>query len=337
MEGTALWMKERTRTFNFLTLKEARMPLASSLAATTGYGRMPTTLVITGAPAYYTSNSGFLLNQPGFTVNTVQLKNSTNIGTTTVLRTYTGFLASWTFSHDKDLDSNVIYKMPEGSRILYKYVLSKGGTTATQTTIMNYTGGTTSVLGSCYAPACMWTGTGYGAFVIGGFSQSVIHVLEFNQAKTAITATYTAAFGTGNEVYGTEVIPRQASGFTQHFAIGYTRNGTNARSIASLTVNMDTRTWSNFTVIGTYATGTTGPSNGNGMIYYPPGKAIFTGDPDTSTNRIGLNDTGTARLYVWTVTQSGNRLNVTYLKNVTLGDTSGYPYHLSQAAYNAIV
>jgi hypothetical protein len=300
---------------------------------------MPTGgFVITGVPAYYTSNSGFLLNQPGYTGTTVELKNSTNIGVNTVVRTYTGLQTGWNFAHDKDLDSNVIYKMPEGTRILYKFVLAKGGTTVTQTTIMNYTGATTSVLGACYAPACMWSGgTGYGAFVIGGYSQSVMHILEFNQAKTAITATYTAACGSGNEIYGTEVIPRQASGFTQHFAIAYTRNGTNARSIMSLTVNMDTRTWSNFTVITPYSTGTTGPSNGLGMIYYPPGKPIFTGDPDTTNNRIGMTDTSSARIYVWTITQSGNALSATYLKQVTLAQTGGYPYHLSVAAYNAIV
>jgi hypothetical protein len=295
------------------------------------------TTVITGVPAYYTSNSGFLLNQPGYTGTTAELKNSTNIGVNTVIRTYSGLQTGWNYAHDKDLDSNVIYKMPEGTRVLYKFVLAKGGTTVTQTTIMNYTGATTSVLGACYAPACMWTGTGYGAFVIGGYSQSVMHVLEFNQAKTAITATYTAACGSGNEIYGTEVIPKQASGFTQHFAVAYTRNGTNARSIMSLTVNMDTRTWSNFTVIGPYSSGTTGPSNGLGMIYYPPGKPIFTGDTDTTNNRIGMTDTSSARIYVWTITQSGNALSATYLKQVTLAQTGGYPYHLSVAAYNAIV
>ncbi len=297
----------------------------------------PTSSPITGVPAYYTSNSGFLLYQPGYSITTEDLKNSTNIGVNTVIRSYTGFQTGWNFVHDKDLDSNVIYKMPESTRVLYKFVLAKGGTTATQTTIMTYTGATTSVLGACYAPACMWTGTGYGAFVIGGYSQSVFHVLEFNQAKTAIAATYTVACGSGNEIYGTEVIPKQASGFTQHFAIAYTRNGTNARSIMSLTVNMDTRTWSNFTVITAYSAGTTGPSNGLGIIYYPPGKTVFTGDTDTALNRIGMTDTSTARIYIWTVTQSGNALSVTYLKQVTLAHSGGYPYHLSLAAYNSIL
>ncbi len=315
------------------------MPLVSSLASVAGYGRLPTQTTITGVPAYYNSSSGYLLNQPGYNVTTVDLKDSVNIGNATVIRTYTGFQTGWNFVHDKDLDSNVIYKMPESGapKTLYKYVIAKGGTTATQTTMGTYAGASTSVLGACYAPACMWSGTGYGAFVIGGYSQSVIHVLELNQAKTAIGSTYTVACGSGNEIYGTEVIPRQASGFTQHFAITYTRNGTNARSIMSLTVNMDTRIWSNFTVINSYTAGTNGPSNGLGMIYYPPGKPIFTGDPDTSLNRIGMTDTSSARIYVWTVAQSGNALSITYLKQVTLAQAGGYPYHLSVAAYNSIV
>ncbi len=325
----------------FIASLHNRMPFVSALGGTLGYGRIPTTVAAPGgAPAYYTSSSGVLLNQPGYTITTVELKNSTNIGNTTVVRTYTGASSGWNFAHDKDLDSNVIYKMAEGGapKTLNKLTLAKGGTSVTTTSMGTYAGATTSVLGACYAPACMWTsGTGYGAFVIGGYSQSVIHVLELNQAKTAIASTYTAAFGTGNEVYGTEVIPRQASGFTQHFAMGYTRNGTNARSMASYTVNMDTRTWSNFTVLTAFSTGTTGPSNGLGMIYYPPGKPVFTGDTDTASNRIGMTDTSSARIYIWTITQSGNVLTPTFLKNVTLGQAGGYPYHLSQTAYNAIV
>jgi hypothetical protein len=295
---------------------------------------MPARFAIADIPAYYYSNSGFLLNQTGHTATTVELKNSANISNATIIRTYTGLQSGWNFVHDKDLDANVIYKMPEGTRILYKYVLEKGGTTVTQTTLITYTGATTSVLGACYAPACMWTGTAYGAFIIGGFSQAVLHVLEFNPTKTAISASYTVSYPEGGEVYGTEVIPSQVSGFSQHFGIAYTRNNKN---IASFTVNMDTRTWSNGTVIATYASGTTGPNNGLGMIYYPPGKPIFTGDPDTALNRIGMNDTSSARLYVWTLAQSGNSLTATFLKQQTLNANGVYPYHLSVAAYNAIV
>ena len=311
------------------------MPFLSSTAGVLGYGRIPVTTFVPsgGLPAYYTSSSGFLANQPGYSSTSVELKDSANIGNTTVVRTYTGFSAGWNIVHDKDLDSNVYYKMVEGSRVLTKYALAKGGTTATATTITTYAGATTSVLGACYAPACMWTGTGYGAFVIGGYSQAVIHVLEWSSAaKTAISTTYTASIGTG-EVYGTEVIPSQASGFTQHFAVFYTRN---TKLIGSFTVNMDTRTWSNLNQTTTYTSGTNGPSNGQAMIYYPPGKPIFTGDPDTSLNRVGLDDTSSAFLYVWTVAQSGNVLTFTYLKRVALGQTGGYPYHMSVAAYNSI-
>ncbi len=316
--------------------KGPSMPLTSSLSAATGYGRMPTTRVITGVPAYYTSNSGFLLNQPGFNVTTAELKNSTNIGVNTVIRTYTGLSTGWNFVHDKDLDANVIYKMAESGtpKTLNKITLVKGGTSITTVSMGTYAGATSSVLGACYAPACMWSGTGFGAFIIGGFGQGVLHVLELNQAKTAIGSTYTVSYPGGGEIYGTEVIPRQASGFTQHFGIAYTRG---SRTIASFTVNMDTRTWTNGTVIGTFSAGTTGPSNGLGMIYYPPGKPIFTGDADTALNRIGMTDTSSARIYVWTLAQSGNVLTPTYLKNVTLAQSGGYPYHLSVAAYNSII
>ena len=72
------------------------------------------------------------------------------------------------------------------------------------------------------------------------------------------------------------------------------------------------------------------------MIYYPIGKPIFTGDPDTSTNRIAMNDTSTARLYVWTITESGTRIVWTFLKQVNIADNGGYPYHMSVAAYNSV-
>ncbi len=310
------------------------MPFLSSAGATLGYGRIPVSQGSNTAPGYYSSSSGYLLNQPGFSVTTAELKLSSNIGNTTIIRTYTGFQTGWNMVHDKDLDSNVYYRMPESGspKTLYKYELAKGGTTVTQTTVGTYAGATTSVLGACYAPAFMWTGTAYGAFVIGGYSQAVVHILELNAAKTAITATYTASIGSG-EVYGTEMIPSQASGFSQHFAVFYTRN---TRRIGSFTVNMDTRSWTNLNQTQSYTPGTNGPSNGDAMIYYPPGKPIFTGDPDTTLNRIGMNDTSSARLYVWTIAQSGNVLTFTWLKNVTLAQNGGYPYHMSVAAYNAI-
>jgi hypothetical protein len=220
--------------------------------------------------------------------------------------------------------------MPESTRILYRIVFAKGGTTLTQTSIYSYTGATTSVLGSCYAPSVMWTGASYGAFIIGGFSQAVVHVLEFNSTKTGIANTYTVPYT--SEVYGTEIIPKQASGFSQHYGVAYTRG---SKQMSSWTVNMDTRSWTNRTD-NSYSGGVTGPSNGNGMIYYPIGKRIVDADPDTSTNRIAMNDTSSAKLYVWTVTEGTNRLNWTYLKTVNIAQNGGYPYHLSTAAYNSI-
>ena len=270
------------------------------------------------------------MNQPGYSATSLQIKSTSAISTAGAIRTYIGFTAAWTLIHDKDLDSNVWYGMTEGSRVLRRYDLAKGGTTITTSTLTTYAGATTSVLGACYAPACMWTGTAYGAFIIGGFSQAVVHVLEFTAAKT-IGTTYTVAYT--SEVYGTEVIPKQASGFSQHFGVAYTRA---SKQMSSWTVNMDTRTWSNRTD-NSYTSGTNGPSNGDGMIYYPPGKPIFLNDPDTSTNRLAMNDTASARLYVWTVTQSGNALVWTFLKQIITSENGAYPYHMSQATYNAVI
>ena len=180
----------------------------------------------------------------------------------------------------------------------------------------------------------MWTGTAYGAFVIGGFSQSVIHVLEFTAAKT-IGTTYTVSYRAGGaavEVYGTEMIPKAASGFANDYGVAYSRS---PRKMSSWTVNMSTRTWSN-QIDNNYIQGTNGPSNGDGMIYYPVNKPIFTGDPDTSTNRIAMNDTSSARLYVWTITESGTTIVWTFLKLINIADNGGYPYHMSVAAYNSV-
>lgn len=306
------------------------MPLVASLEGTLGYGRAFRQAAAGGnAPSYYTSNSGFLMYQPGYNVTTMILKPATAISTVSSIRTYTGFTNAWTFIHDKDLDSNIWYGMTEGTRVLRRYTLAKGGTTIAVSTLTTYAGATTSVLGASYAPACMWSGTAYGAFVIGGFNQGVIHVLEFAANKT-IGTTYTVPYT--SEVYGTEMIPKAASGFSSDFGVAYTRG---SKQMSSWVVNMDTRTWSN-RKDNSYVGGTTGPSNGDGMIYYPIGKAIFTGDPDTSTNRIAMNDTSTARLYVWTITQSGTDIVWTYLKQVNLPDNGGYPYHMSDATYTSV-
>ena len=307
------------------------MPFLGSIEGNFGYGRQPQTIATGGGPSYYTSSSGFLMYQPGYSVTTMNLKTAANISTATNIRTYTPFNSAWTNIHDKDLDSNVWYNMPEGSRILYKYWLTKGGTTVSTNTLGTYTGATNSVLGACYAPAVMWGGaTSYGAFIIGGFGQAVVHVLEFNATKSGWSFSYTVPYT--SEVYGTEVVPKAASGFSSDFGVAYTRG---SKQMSSWVANMATRSWTNRTD-NSYTGGINGPSNGDGMIYYPIGKPIFTNDPDTSTNRIAMNDTSSARLYVWTITQSGNSLVWTFLKQVTLPDGGGYPYHMSVNTYNAI-
>jgi hypothetical protein len=309
------------------------MPFITSLAGRYGYGQpnVPSPASNTSTPAYYTQNTGWLMNQPGFAGTTMEIKALSSIALTTgVVRTYTGLTSAWTFIHDKDLDSNIWYGMTEGTRVLRRYALAKGGTTVTVSTLTTYTSATTSVLGACYAPAMMWAGTSYGAFIIGGYQQSVIHVLEFSALKT-IASTYTVA--ALNETYGTEVVPKAASGFNCNYGVAYTRAG---RQMSSWTVNMDTRSWTN-RVDNSYSQGNTGPANGDGMIYYPIGKWITMNDAATSTNRMAMNDTSSARLYVWTITEGTNRLNWTYLSTITTGGNGYYPYHMSSNAYNAVI
>jgi hypothetical protein len=307
------------------------MPFITTLAGRYGYGQPNIPSSASNTPAYYTQNTGWLMNQPGHSATTLEIKALSSIGTTTgVVRTYTGLTSAWTFIHDKDLDSNIWYGMTEGTRVLRRYALTKGGTTVTVSTLTTYTAATTSVLGASYAPAVMWSGTSYGAFIIGGFSQSVVHVLEFSALKT-IASTYTVAYT--SEVYGTEVVPKAASGFNCNYGVAYTRN---SRQMSSWTVNMDSRSWTN-RVDNSFSAGVTGPGNGDGMIYYPAGKWITINDPVATTNRIAMNDTGSARLYVWTITEGVNRLNWTYLSTMTTGGNGYYPYHMSSNAYNAVI
>lgn len=287
-----------------------------------------TITLVAVVPAYYTSSSGHMMYYT-WKAMTAELKSLANMNTSTVIREYSGLMACWNIVHDKDLDSNVFYCMPETTRVLHRMTFAKGGTSVTTEVIMTYNRTIRSVLGACYAPACM--GVPNGAFIIGGFDQSVIHVLEFDASKN-VSFSYTVPYT--SEVYGTEVIPMQASGFSQHFAVAYTRG---SKQLSSFTVDLSNKTWGNRYDI-TYTGGTTGPSNGLGMLYYPIGKPIVTGDADTSTNRIALNDSSSPTLYVYTITQNGDALNFTWLKMVAMQPPNGgYPYHLSTAAYNSML
>jgi hypothetical protein len=275
------------------------------------------------------------MNQPGFAVTTLQLKNISSLAAAAATRTYTGLTAAWTTIHDKDLDSNVYYNMAEGGtpKTLRRYVLAKGGTTVTVSSMYSYSGATTSVLGACYAPQCMWTNstTTVGAFIIGGFTQAVVHVLEFGTNRT-INNTYTVAYT--SEVYGTEVVPQAASGFSRDYGLAYTRG---SRQMSSWTVDMFNRSWTNRRD-NTYTSGTTGPGNGDGMIFYPIGKQISVDDRTTSTNRIAMNDTGSARLYTWNITEHAGLSSIVwnYNSTITIAEAGGYPYHMSSNAYNSI-
>jgi hypothetical protein len=276
------------------------------------------------------------MNQPGISATTMQLKNISSLGVATATRTYTGLTAAWTTIHDKDIDTNVYYNMAEGGtqKTLRRYVLAKGGTTMTVSSMYTYTGATTSVLGACYAPRCMWTNstTTTGAFIIGGFAQAVLHVLEFGTSKTIIN-TYTVAYT--SEVYGTEVVPSAASGFSRDYGLAYTRA---SKQMSSWTVDMFNRSWTNRRD-NSYTGGTNGPNNGDGMIYYPIGKQISFEDRTTSTNRIAMNDTASSNLFVWNITEHAGLSSIVWNYNSTIriAENGGYPYHMSSNAYSSIV
>ncbi len=316
------------------------MPITSGLSAVIGYGRGQRAAAAppSGVPAYYTSNSGFLFYYVAFTSSTT-LINSTNIATgSPALQTYTGLTTTpryWNLAQDKDTDNNVYYGMGQNGGALIKITIPKGGGAVTQSTLYTDSGSPANVLGVSYAPICMWTGTGYGAFIGAGFNSGTIRILEFNSTKTSISNAYTVTWtaGTVPEIYGVEVIPKAVSGFNNNYGLAYSRNN---KTMTSWTVNMDTRTWDNKATDSTYVAGTTGPSNGCAMFYYPVGKTIFTGDPDTSTNRVAMTDTSSARQYIWTITESGTSIVWTFLKTVTLAISAVNTYHLSVAGYNAI-
>ena len=289
------------------------------------------TYIPTGVPSYYTSNSGFYLSKTGYA--SIDLVLSSASTTLNAIRTYSSVASGWTQVHDKDLDTNVYYSMSEFDRQLIKIVLNKGVSTFTTTNLYTLTNATTSVLGACYAPSCLWTSTtGYGAFIIGGFGQAIIHVLEFNSTKTNISNAYTVAYT--SEVYGTEVIPKGASGFLNNYGVAYTRN---SKQMSSWVIDMSTRSWTN-RVDNSYSTSPAGTINGGGMIYYPPGKEIFSGDTDIGGNRIAFTNSFDSKLYVWNISETNNKIDWTYSKTIILTNFGNgpTPYHMSTNAYNSI-
>jgi hypothetical protein len=312
------------------------MPFLSATDGSFGYGRQQQIISSnpSGLPTYYTINSYYAMVQPSYNTTNLNIQALSSIGTTTYIRTYSPMSATgWNYIHDKDLDSNVWYGMVAGTGVLSKNTLTKGGTTVTTSTIFTVSGSGAQFLGACYAPACMATSSNYyGAFVTGGYTTSNIYILPFTSLKTVVSS-YSVKFQ--NEVYGVEMIPKQASGFNNHYGVAYTRAN---HFIGSWTVSMSPNsagTWTN--VVSTiYTAGTNGPSNGDGMIYYPPGKYMYIGDPYTAFNRIGMNDTSSARLYTYKITESGTSTVWTYLSTITIATASEYPYHMSINTYNSI-
>lgn len=287
-------------------------------------------------PDYYTSASGFYMLQNALNATSLRLTTAVRTPPSAII-TWSSIQGAWTIVHDKDLDSNVYYNMPEdfstNNKRLFRYVIPKGGGTITSTLIANYAT-PNSILGACYAPECMWSTVSYGAFVAGGFQTSNVHVLEFAPDKLSIAFSYTVPYL--NEVYGTEMIPKLASGFLNDYAVAYTRGG---KQMSSWVVNMATRSWTE-RFDNSYAGTPASVINGSSIIYYPIGKPIYTGDPSTGLNRAMFTDTGNTNVFIFVLTEGLNRIIWTYQESFAfsgVGMSAGfYPYHMSTAAYNSI-
>ena len=308
---------------------------ASNAYGKTASSSVSVTEVSSLLPAFYTSSSEYLIIS-GWSRASLSLKTTANYSSLINTRTYTMQSNGWNIVHDRDLDSNVYYYMPEAytlpTKTLYKVVLSKRVTTVTTTSLYDYTNATSSVLGATYAPKCM--GSPNGAFLIGGFRNDVVHVLEFNSSKTGISYTYTVPYK--NETYGIEVIPKAATNWANDYAVAYTRTGF---YLSSWNVDMATRTWSNLYDIN-FVAGISGPENGCGVIYYPAGKAISSTDSYNALHRIAMYDTSSTRLYIWRIAENGTQLTFTF-QGIMTGPSdatlNGYcPIHLSVAAYNTL-
>jgi hypothetical protein len=233
----------------------------------------------------------------------------------------------WQYAHDRDLNSNVWWAMGDWNKTLVKVTLV-GGQPTSVIIVPTYSA-SSELLGASYVPQMCGIPSGNGAFIVGGFMQNCVHVLEFNSNKSGIAYSWTVPYKT--DVYGVQVIPRQDSGFSTDFGYAYSRAG---RTMCSWVVDMARRSWtSRYDTV--YSPGVTGPHNGLGVSYIPPGTSLYASDPNVSYNRLAMNDTSSTKLFIYRITQSGTRLDFQYAATVDTGIIGGCITPLTSRAYSA--
>ena len=331
----------------------------------------PAVVAVSSLPAYYTSSSGFCF-MTGIGLPTADLRPLSALNNAAAAyANWSAFPGSspYTAVHDKDADGATWYDIScntGATFALYRVVVPQlgagGGATpaAPQAQVIfkyspmisGLTGNfpsVTDLLGAAYAPAMMGgpEGATYGAFIAAGSSPTtyvgpgaprgylpdanVIHVLEFNANKLGIAYTYMVPYGP-IQPCAVEVVPAEASGFSYDFAVGIANTASNY-IMTSWTVNLNLRMWTNrFDNTLPWPQGGNPPVN---LIFLPPGKAMYSGDPATS-NRIGM--AALDGLHIWSVFQSSTSLLWTFVETVPTQVSAGYaaPYHLSLAAVTAI-
>lgn len=283
--------------------------------------------------SYYTSYSSNILVS-GNTASNVDLRSFSNISTNINIKTYTGLMSNLpNLIHDKDLDSNVYYGMNAVSKDLYKFILTKGGTSISYSNIYTMTSSPVSITakGGAYAPSFM--GTSNGAILIAGNNRHVIHVLELNTDKNGVSYEYSIAYSNAT---GVEVLPKEITGFSNDYLVACTPTNT---TITSWKADFATRTFTNRTdspiVPGKF------PQTALSIIYFPVGKPMFLNDTNTSNHRIGLSDATGNSMTNFQVTQATNSLTFTWINNINVYGPGGvkgeYPYPLTVQAYNSLI
>jgi hypothetical protein len=310
-------------------------------------------------PPYYTSQSGYMIYQPGGSATTLQLKDSLNISTGTDIKNYTGLtdLSQSNYIQDKDLDSNVYYgviNVSVANKSIVKAVLdgSTSPGTATMTTLLNNQSYGGTCYGSCYAPKILWNTTkNNGAFIFTTFSANYIYVFPFSSSsKTGFSLPYSIFDNDGPS--GIDVVPKAVSGFTNDYAVtisGVDNLLNRIYRFTSYVIDMAQGSnvgWTNQTRSPTYTPYTGGPPSPGvsygpqyqgPVLYYPPGKPVARDDTNQiNTNRIVCIDTQSSLFFVWKLTEATNSLTFTFLYGSSTLDTFGIPNGLSLTSAQAI-
>ncbi len=315
------------------------MPFVSSVGGTFGYGRG---LIVPNN--YYTSSSGYYMMGQ----NTSQSLRVADLSGAAIIRSYTGITnIARTFTHDKDLNSNIYYTLNIGSisASLYRNVVPKGGTAVTQTIVGS---SFTIADGSLYGGQCYVTNainpSSFGGllFASGSGVNSYIYGIYFNSSK-GIQLTYTVMGQprTNPPYYSylaVDVVPKLYSGFVNNHIIYLYGDRSTIGFLGNNTLVFNGSTNYPNTNFFQYTIGTNGPAVTYNMIYYPPNKPIFNGDNIALTaNRVVIFDNNSTNAYEWQIVENGTSLTWTFLRKLVTANNANYPYSMSTGAYNSIV